>query len=395
MKVYADHAATTQIYKEVLEEMIPVLKDGYGNPSSIYSIGQEAAKLLTKSRETIAGCIGAHPREITFTSGGSEADNQAILTAAELGEKTGKKHMVTTRFEHHAILHTLQKLEKNGFRITWLEVHENGIVRPDEVEDAIEKDTILVSVMAANNEIGTIQPIGEIGEICRRKGVLFHTDAVQAFGHIPIQTEEMRIDMLSLSAHKFHGPKGVGILYARKGIQLTSLIEGGAQERGKRAGTENLPSIVGMAKAAELSFLYLEENTRKVKQMQNELIAGLEKIPHARLNGDREKRLSGNVNFCFEGVDGESLVILLDSKGIAVSSGSACASGSHDPSHVLLGIGLPAEMAKSSVRISIGEDNTEEEISYLIQMVTEVVGYLRKMSPVWRELEKGERQHMI
>jgi len=395
MKVYADHAATTQIYKEVLEEMIPVLKDGYGNPSSIYSIGQEAAKLLTKSRETIAGCIGAHPREITFTSGGSEADNQAILTAAELGEKTGKKHMVTTRFEHHAILHTLQKLEKNGFRITWLEVHENGIVRPDEVEDAIEKDTILVSVMAANNEIGTIQPIGEIGEICRRKGVLFHTDAVQAFGHIPIQTEEMCIDMLSLSAHKFHGPKGVGILYARKGIQLTSLIEGGAQERGKRAGTENLPSIVGMAKAAELSFLYLEENTRKVKQMQNELIAGLEKIPHARLNGDREKRLSGNVNFCFEGVDGESLVILLDSKGIAVSSGSACASGSHDPSHVLLGIGLPAEMAKSSVRISIGEDNTEEEISYLIQMVTEVVGYLRKMSPVWRELEKGERQHMI
>jgi len=395
MKVYADHAATTQIYKEVLEEMIPVLKDGYGNPSSIYSIGQEAAKLLTKSRETIAGCIGAHPREITFTSGGSEADNQAILTAAELGEKTGKKHMVTTRFEHHAILHTLQKLEKNGFRITWLEVHENGIVRPDEGEDAIEKDTILVSVMAANNEIGTIQPIGEIGEICRRKGVLFHTDAVQAFGHIPIQTEEMRIDMLSLSAHKFHGPKGVGILYARKGIQLTSLIEGGAQERGKRAGTENLPSIVGMAKAAELSFLYLEENTRKVKQMQNELIAGLEKIPHARLNGDREKRLSGNVNFCFEGVDGESLVILLDSKGIAVSSGSACASGSHDPSHVLLGIGLPAEMAKSSVRISIGEDNTEEEISYLIQMVTEVVGYLRKMSPVWRELEKGERQHMI
>jgi len=395
MKVYADHAATTQIYKEVLEEMIPVLKDGYGNPSSIYSIGQEAAKLLTKSRETIAGCIGAHPREITFTSGGSEADNQAILTAAELGEKTGKKHMVTTRFEHHAILHTLQKLEKNGFRITWLEVHENGIVRPDEVEDAIEKDTILVSVMAANNEIGTIQPIGEIGEICRRKGVLFHTDAVQAFGHIPIQTEEMRIDMLSLSAHKFHGPKGVGILYARKGIQLTSLIEGGAQERGKRAGTENLPSIVGMAKAAELSFLYLEENTRKVKQMQNELIAGLEKIPHARLNGDREKRLSGNVNFCFEGVDGESLVILLDSKGIAVSSGSACASGSHDPSHVLLGIGLPAEMAKSSVRISIGEDNTEEEISYLIQMVTEVVGYLRKMSPVWRELEKGERQHVI
>jgi len=395
MKVYADHAATTQIYKEVLEEMIPVLKDGYGNPSSIYSIGQEAAKLLTKSRETIAGCIGAHPREITFTSGGSEADNQAILTAAELGEKTGKKHMVTTRFEHHAILHTLQKLEKNGFRITWLEVHENGIVRPDEVEDAIEKDTILVSVMAANNEIGTIQPIGEIGEICRRKGVLFHTDAVQAFGHIPIQTEEMCIDMLSLSAHKFHGPKGVGILYARKGIQLTSLIEGGAQERGKRAGTENLPSIVGMAKAAELSFLYLEENTRKVKQMQNELIAGLEKIPHARLNGDREKRLSGNVNFCFEGVDGESLVILLDSKGIAVSSGSACASGSHDPSHVLLGIGLPAEMAKSSVRISIGEDNTEEEISYLIQMVTEVVGYLRKMSPVWRELEKGERQHVI
>lgn len=395
MKVYADNAATTKISKDVLDVMIPALENVYGNPSSLYTIGQEAATELAQARETVAKCLGAQAREITFTSGGSEADNQAILTAARIGARKGKKHIISSKFEHHAVLHTLNKLAKEGFEITLLDVHENGIVRPEEVENAIREDTALVTIMFANNEIGTIQPIAEIGAICRKKGVLFHTDAVQAAGHIAIDVEAMNIDMLSISGHKFHGPKGVGALYARKGILLTNLIEGGAQERGKRAGTENLPSIIGMAKALELATANLDKNAAYVTKLRDRLIEGLSKVPHSRCNGDLVRRLPGNVNYCFEGIEGESMLLLLDAKGISASSGSACTSGSLDPSHVLLAIGLPAEVAHGSLRLTLSEENTQEQIDYMIQVIPEVVEYLRNMSPVWDELEKGERQHVI
>ena len=393
--IYLDNAATTKMSETSIKAMLPYMNEIYGNPSSLHSAGQTAAQALNDARERIAGCLGCSAREITFTSGGSEADNQAIISAAKLGERSGKKHIISTAFEHHAVLHTLKKLEKQGFEVTLLDVHENGIITADEVKAAIRPDTCLVTVMFANNEIGTVQPIAGIGAVCREKGVIFHTDAVQAAGHIAINTQEMNIDMLSLSAHKFHGPKGIGVLYARKGIPLSVLIEGGAQERGKRAGTENIPAIMGMAAALEEACRNAEENAKKVSAIRDRLIDGLSKIPHSVLNGDAENRLPGNVNFCFEGIEGESLLLLLDDKGICASSGSACTSGSLDPSHVLLAIGRPPEIAHGSLRPSVSEENTLDEAEYTIKAVSDVVELLRGISPVWRDLVTGKKEFVI
>ena len=393
--IYADNAATTKMCPAAIQAMTRCMEENYGNPSSLYSFGQKAREALDNARERIAACLGCTPREITFTSGGSEADNQAIFSAARLGEKKGKKHIISTAFEHHAVLHTLERLKERGFEITLLDVHENGVVTAQQVKDAIREDTCLVSVMFANNEIGTVQPIAEIGAVCREKGVLFHTDAVQAIGHIKVNVAEQNIDLLSLSAHKFHGPKGIGVLYAKRGILLDSLINGGAQERGKRAGTENLPAIVGMTAAMEQAVASIDDYAARLTPLRDKLIEGLEKIPYSQLNGDRDRRLPGTVNFCFEGIEGESLLLLLDDKGICASSGSACTSGSLDPSHVLLAIGRPHEVAHGSLRLSLGDDVTEEEIDYLVQAVTDVVGYLRSISPFWRDLQTGKRPHVF
>ena len=390
--IYVDNAATTKTSRTAIEAMLPYMDKIYGNPSSLHSVGQAAADALRKAREEAAEVLGCEPNEITFTSGGSEADNQALVSAAAIGARKGKKHIISTAFEHHAILHTLKKLEKEGFEVTLLDVHENGMVSAQQVADAIREDTCLVSVMYANNEIGSIQPIAEIGAVCKEKGVIFHTDAVQAVGHVHINVKEENIDMLSLSAHKFHGPKGVGLLYARKGVRLTNVIEGGAQERGKRAGTENIPGIVGMVAALKEANANIDANAEKVSALRDRLIEGLEKIPHSALNGDRTKRLPGNVSFCFEGIEGESLLLLLDAKGICASSGSACTSGSLDPSHVLLAIGRPHEVAHGSLRLTLSEENTQEEVDYLIEETTKVVKYLRDLSPVWKELLSGERK---
>lgn len=390
--IYVDNAATTKTSRTAIDAMLPYFDKIYGNPSSLHSVGQVAADALRKAREEAAEVLGCEPSEITFTSGGSEADNQALVSAAAIGARKGKKHIISTAFEHHAVLHTLKKLEKEGFEVTLLDVHENGMVSARQVADAIREDTCLVTVMYANNEIGSIQPIAEIGTVCREKGVIFHTDAVQAVGHIHINVKEENIDMLSLSAHKFHGPKGVGLLYARRGIRLTNIIEGGAQERGKRAGTENIPGIVGMVAALKEANANIDANAAKVSALRDRLIAGLEKIPHSALNGDRTRRLPGNVSFCFEGIEGESLLLLLDAKGICASSGSACTSGSLDPSHVLLAIGRPHEVAHGSLRLTLSEENTQEEVDYIIEETTKVVKYLRELSPVWKELLSGERK---
>ena len=395
MMIYADNAATTKMSRAAIDAMLPCMERDFGNPSSLYSIGQRAKELLEQARADVAAVIHASPREILFTSGGSEADNQAIRSAAELGCRTGKKHIVSTAFEHHAVLHTLKRLEKEGFEITLLDVHEDGLVRPEELEAAIREDTCLVTVMFANNEIGTVQPIRELGAICRARGVLFHTDAVQATGHLPIDVQADNIDLLSASAHKFHGPKGVGFLYARKGIRLTNLIEGGAQERGRRAGTENVPAIVGMAAALKESAANMQANAARMTELRDRLIRGIGEIPHSALNGDAVKRLPGNVNFCFEGIEGESLLLLLDDRGISASSGSACTSGSLDPSHVLLAIGRVHDVAHGSLRLSIGEDTTEEEVAYIIRNVKEVVEYLRSFSPVWRDLMSGKSSFIL
>ena len=395
MNVYFDNAATTKMSQVALDAMIPCLETVYANASSLHTPGQKSKEVLEKAREEIAACIGAQPNEIYFTSGGSEADNQAIVSAAKWGARRNKKHIISTTFEHHAVLHTLQKLEKEGYEVTYLDVHENGIVQPEEVAAAIRPDTCLVTIMYANNEIGSIQPIVEIGAVCKEKGVYFHTDAVQAVGHLSINVKEQNIDMMSASAHKFHGPKGVGFLYARKGILLSNIIEGGAQERGKRAGTENIPAIVGMAAALKNVLAHQEENAAKMTALRDRLIDGLLTIPHSKLNGDRTKRLPGNVNFCFEGIEGESLLLLLDEKGIEASSGSACTSGSLDPSHVLLAIGLPHEVAHGSLRLTLCEENTPEQIEYIIKEVPGIVSYLRDISPIWEELEKGEKKHVI
>ncbi len=395
MRVYADNAATTKMSKTAINAMLPYLDEMYGNPSSLHSVGQEAAEALLHARESIAKNLGCEPTEIIFTSGGSEADNQAIISAAEIGAKKGKKHIISTAFEHHAVLHTLDKLGKQGFEIELLDVHENGMVSPEQVEAAIRDDTALVTIMYANNEIGSILPIAEIGAVCKKKGVLFHTDAVQAAGHLKINVKEQNIDMLSISAHKFHGPKGIGALYARRGIRLTSLIEGGAQERGKRAGTENIPAIVSMAAAFDEACRNIDANAKKVSKLRDKLIEGLLQIPHSILNGDRERRLPGNVNICFEGIEGESLLLLLDMQGVCASSGSACTSGSLDPSHVLLAIGRPHEIAHGSLRLSLCEENTEEEIDHILKAVPEVVERLRNMSPVWRDLQNGRKEYVI
>lgn len=395
MYIYADNAATTKISPAAMAAMTKCMEEAYGNPSSLHSVGQKAAEVLQKAREDIAEILGADFREIYFTSGGTEADNQAIYSAAVFGAKKGRKHIISSAIEHHAVLHMLNRLEKEGFEITLLDVGEKGIVDPEDVRKAIREDTALVTIMYANNEIGTLQPIREIAEICREKKVIFHTDAVQAAGHVPINVTEEKIDMLSLSAHKFHGPRGIGVLYVRKGVPLFNLIEGGAQERGRRPGTENLPAIVGMAAALKEAVSDMEAAGEKTAALRDILIEGLSKIPHARLNGDTRKRLPGNVNFCFEGIEGESLLLLLDNKGIAASSGSACTSGSLDPSHVLLALGLPHEVAHGSLRLSISEENTEEEMRYIVDAVREVVEYLRDISPVWESLEKGEKEHVI
>lgn len=395
MNIYADNAATTKMSRAAIDAMLPCMEEVFGNPSTLYQTGQKAKEVIEQAREDIAGVINADPKEITFTSGGSEADNQAIRSGAMLGKKAGKMHIISTAFEHHAVLHTLKKLEDEGFEVTLLDVHENGIVTAKEVEDALRDDTCLVTIMTANNEIGTIQPIREIGAVCRKHGVLFHTDAVQAIGHIPIDVREDNIDMLSASGHKFHGPKGSGFLYAKKGIKLTNIIEGGAQERGKRAGTENVPAIAGMAAALTEEVSKMEENRVKLTAMRNRLIDGLLEIPHSALNGDRESRLPGNANFCFEGVEGESILLLLDDRGIQASSGSACTSGSLDPSHVLLAIGRLHDVAHGSLRLTLGEDITEEQVDYIIQSVKEVIEYLRSFSPVWKELVEGKRSFIL
>ena len=395
LQVYADNAATTKMSKAAINAMIPYFESIYANPSSLHSAGQEAKEALEDARARIAACLGCEPREIYFTSGGSEADNQAIRSAAILGARKGKKHIISTAFEHHAVLHTLQKLEKEGFDVTLLDVKNNHNITAQQVKDAIREDTCLVTVMYANNEIGSVLPIAEIGEICKTAGVPFHTDAVQAAGHLPIHVKEQSIDMLSLSAHKFHGPKGVGALYCRRGLALSNLIEGGAQERGKRAGTENIPAICGMAAALEDACANMVENTAKVTALRDKLITGLSAIPHCALNGDAVHRLPGNVSFCFEGIEGESLLLLLDMKGIAASSGSACTSGSLDPSHVLLAIGRVHDVAHGSLRLSLSEYNTEEEIDYILTAVPEVVAYLRGISPVWRDLLNGKRQYIL
>ena len=391
MTVYVDNAATTQMSDSVLKAMMPLLTDIYGNPSSLHSVGQIAKEHLEAARETVAECIGADPKEIYFTSGGSEADNQAIRSAAYIGARKGKKHIISSKFEHHAVLHTLDALKKEGFTVTLLDVYSNGIVKPEDVANAITEETCLVTIMTANNEIGTIQPIAEIGRICKEKGVLFHTDAVQAVGHIPVNVKDMNCDMLSVSAHKFHGPKGVGFLYARKGILLTNIIYGGAQERNKRAGTENMASIVGMATAIKDATDHLQENAEKVTAMRNRLIDGLKGIERSRINGDLEHHLPGTLNMCFEGIEGESLLLLLDAKGICASSGSACTSGSLDPSHVLLSIGVPVEIAHGSLRLSISEYNTMEQMEHIVKSVPEVVSYLRSISPVWERIKKEEK----
>ncbi len=393
--IYADNAATTKMSRTAVEAMLPFFTENYGNPSSLYAFGQSAKESLEQAREQIAACLGCTAREITFTSGGSEADNQALLTAAALGEKQGKRHIISTAFEHHAILHTLKNLEKRGFEITLLDVHSNGLITAEQVEKAIREDTCLVTVMFANNEIGTVQPIAEIGAVCRKKGVLFHTDAVQAAGHLKIDTVAQNIDMLSLSAHKFHGPKGIGVLYAKRGILPEIVIHGGAQERGRRAGTENVASVMGMAAALTEACENMEQNAARVTALREKLIDGLSRIPYAELNGDRKNRLPGNVNFCFEGIEGESLLLLLDDKGICASSGSACTSGSLDPSHVLLAIGRPHEVAHGSLRLSLSEETTEAEIDEMITSVTDVVTYLRNMSPFWRDLTTGKRPHVF
>lgn len=395
MQIYADNSATTKMSRTAIDAMLPYMETYYGNPSSLHSVGQKAAEALSDARERIARRLGCMPREITFTSGGSEADNQAIISAARLGEKKGKKHIISTAFEHHAVLHTLEKLRKEGFEIELLPVGERGNITAEQVAAAIRPDTCLVTVMYANNEIGSIMPIAEIGAVCRAKGVLFHTDAVQAVGHLPIDVKAQNIDMLSLSAHKFHGPKGIGVLYAKQGILLTPIIEGGAQERGKRAGTENIPAIVGMAAALDEACDHLEENAAHMTALRNRLIAGLEKIPHSALNGSKENRLPCNVNFCFEGIEGESLLLLLDTRGICASSGSACTSGSLDPSHVLLAIGRPHEVAHGSLRLSLCESNTVEEVDYMLKAIPEVVDYLRNMSPLWREKCTGEKPFLL
>ena len=393
--IYADNAATTKMSDNAIKTMVSLFDTTYGNPSSLYSFGQEAKEALEDAREKVAKLIGADPREIIFTSGGSEADNQAIISAAKLGEKNGKKHIISSKFEHHAVLHTLKKLEKEGFEITLLDVHENGLIVPEELEKAIREDTCLVTIMFANNEIGTIQPIREIGAICKKHNVLFHTDAVQAVGHIEVNVIDDNIDMLSASAHKFHGPKGVGFLYAKKGIRLSNLIEGGAQEKGKRAGTENVPGIAAMAVALEEAVSSIDNNRTHLEAVRNKIIAGLSQIPHSALNGDDKKRLPSNINFCFEGIEGESLLLLLDDKGIAASSGSACTSGSLDPSHVLLAIGRVHDVAHGSLRLSIGEDITDEDADYIIKSVGEVVEYLRGFSPVWRDLVAGKSKFIL
>ena len=395
MQIYADNAATTKMSRTAIDAMLPYMETYFGNPSSLHTVGQQAAEALMNARQTVADCLGCQPREITFTSGGSEADNQAIVSAARIGERKGKKHIISTAFEHHAVLHTLKKLEKEGFDVQLLDVGPTGTVTAAQVADAIREDTCLVTIMYANNEIGSILPIPEIGAVCKEKGVLFHTDAVQAAGHLHIDVKAQNIDMLSLSGHKFHGPKGVGVLYARQGIPLTNIIEGGAQERGKRAGTENIPGIVSMAAALKEACDHIDENAAKVSALRDKLIAGLSQIPHSAVNGDTVHRLPGNVNFCFEGIEGESLLLLLDAKGICASSGSACTSGSLDPSHVLLAIGRPHEVAHGSLRLSLCEWNTEEEVDYILQAVPEVVAYLRSMSPVWKELLSGQRQFML
>lgn len=391
MTVYADNAATTKLSDNAFNAMEPFLKEIYGNPSSLHTVGQIAKEHLENAREAIASSIGANPREIYFTSGGSEADNQAIRTAAYQGARKGKRHIISTKFEHHAVLHTLNALEKEGFTVTLLDVYSNGVVKAQDVVNAITDETCLVTIMTANNEIGTIQPIAEIGKICREKGVLFHTDAVQAVGHIPVNVNDMNVDMLSVSAHKFHGPKGIGFLYVKSGIPVKNLIEGGAQERGKRAGTENLPAIAGMAAALKDAVDNLEENAKKVTAMRNRLVEGLKGIERSRINGDMEKHLPGTLNMCFEGIEGESLLLLLDMKGICASSGSACTSGSLDPSHVLLAIGVPVEIAHGSLRLSISEYNTMEEMEHIIKTVPQVVSYLRSISPVWEKITREEK----
>ena len=393
--IYADNAATTQMSHAAIDAMLPYLETIYGNPSSLHSVGQQAAGALLSARDRIAKCLNASPREIYFTSGGSEADNQAITSAAYLGARKGKKHIISTTFEHHAVLHTLKRLEKQGFEVTRLDVHADGLVSAQQVAEAIRDDTCLVTIMFANNEIGTIQPIEAIGAVCHERGVLFHTDAVQAAGHVKIDVNAMHIDLLSLSAHKFHGPKGTGVLYARQGIALTSLIEGGAQERGKRAGTENIPAIMGMAAALEDACARLDENAKRVSALRDRLIDGLSKIPHSALNGDPVNRLPGNVSCCFEGVEGESLLLLLDAKGICASSGSACTSGSLDPSHVLLAIGRLHDVARGSLRLSLCEWNTDEEVDRILEAVPEVVEYLRGMSPLWNDLVSGKKQFAL
>lgn len=395
MNVYADNAATTKMSRTAIDAMLPYMETVFGNPSSLHSVGQRANEALCGARERVAKCLGCDAREIYFTSGGSEADNQAIISAAMTGEKKGKKHIISTAFEHHAVLHTLKKLEKQGFEIELLDVGATGNITPAQVEGAIREDTCLVTTMFANNEIGSILPIPEIGKICKDKGVLFHTDAVQAAGHEHINVKDMNIDMLSLSAHKFHGPKGIGVLYARKGINLTNIIEGGAQERGKRGGTENIPAIMGMAAALEEACANIDKNKAKVSALRDKLINGLKKIPYSTLNGDSVNRLAGNVSFCFEGIEGESILLLLDANGICASSGSACTSGSLEPSHVLLAIGRPHEIAHGSLRLSLCENNTEEEIDYMLDVIPKVIDRLRNMSPLWREKVNGEKKFIL
>ena len=395
MTIYTDNAATTRMSDTAVAAMLPCLQGNYGNPSSLHTVGQRANEALQSARETVARCLGCDPKEIIFTSGGSEADNQAIISAARWGALKGKKHIISTAFEHHAVLHTLKKLEKEGFEVELLPVGTTGTITPEQVAAAIRPDTALVTIMYANNEIGSILPIAEIGAVCREKGVIFHTDAVQAAGHLHIDVKAQNIDMLSLSGHKFHGPKGSGVLYARKGIPLVNIIEGGAQERGKRAGTENLPAIVGMAAALQEACDHIDENAAKVSALRDKLISGLSKIPHSALNGDPVHRLPGNVNFCFEGIEGESLLLLLDAKGICASSGSACTSGSLDPSHVLLAIGRPHEVAHGSLRLSLCEWNTEEEVDIILQEVPRIVEYLRNMSPMWKDLVSGKKPFML
>ena len=395
MQVYADNAATTKMSRVAIDAMLPYFDNIYGNPSSLHSAGQEAKEALESARERIAKCLGCEAREIYFTSGGSEADNQAIISAARFGARKGKKHIISTAFEHHAVLHTLNKLEKEGFEVTYLDVKTNHNVSAQQVKDAIREDTCLVTTMYANNEIGSVLPIAEIGAVCKEAKVPFHTDAVQAAGHLRIDVKEQNIDMLSLSAHKFHGPKGVGALYCRRGLPLQNIIEGGAQERGKRGGTENIAGIMGMAAALEDSCAHIDENTAKVTTLRDKLIAGLSQIPHSALNGDPVNRLPGNVSFCFEGIEGESLLLLLDMKGVCASSGSACTSGSLDPSHVLLAIGRVHDVAHGSLRLSLCEYNTEEEVNHILSVVPQVVTYLRNMSPVWQDLQVGKREYIL